>query len=88
MHCKSCSGRVEDLVSTIDGVDSISVSLEEGKAELVFDANRVTPSEVANEITKKLGFHSSVAFKEETIVSSSEESTGKQKVLMIYLCTL
>ena len=35
MSCGHCSKRVEDTLKSIDGVKSVSVSLEEKKAEVV-----------------------------------------------------
>lgn len=53
-HCKSCTIMVKDLLSTVDGVDHIKVSLKD--ANVTFDADEnVSDGEVAAAI-KKAGY--------------------------------
>ncbi|MBQ2835883.1 MAG: heavy-metal-associated domain-containing protein [Clostridia bacterium] len=46
MSCGHCSKRVEETLKSIDGVKSVSVSLEEKKAKLVLK------KDISNEILK------------------------------------
>ena len=46
MSCGHCSKRVEETLKSIDGVKSVSVSLEEKKAEVVLK------KDISNEILK------------------------------------
>ena len=46
MSCGHCSKRVEDALKSIDGVKSVSVSLEDKKAEIVLK------KDISNEILK------------------------------------
>ena len=46
MSCGHCSKRVEDTLKSLDGVKSVSVSLEEKKAEVVLK------KDISNEILK------------------------------------
>ncbi|MCI6025114.1 heavy-metal-associated domain-containing protein [Candidatus Methanarcanum hacksteinii] len=41
MHCQKCQKKVEDALSAVDGVASVSVDLDKGKAkvELTKDVN-------------------------------------------------
>ena len=41
MHCQKCKKKVEDALSAVDGVTSVSVDLDKGKAkvELTKDVN-------------------------------------------------
>jgi len=54
MHCEHCSKRVEDTLKSIDGVKSVSVSLEDKKAEIVLK------KDISNEIlitaVEEIGF--------------------------------
>ena len=47
MSCGHCSKRVESALKAVNGVKSVSVSLEDKKAEVILK------SEVENEILKK-----------------------------------
>lgn len=55
MHCASCSAIITKKVSKLDGVDSINVNYATEKAELFFDSNKISVSEMNNEINK-LGY--------------------------------
>jgi len=46
MSCGHCSKRVEEALKSIDGVKSVSVSLEDKKAEVILK------KDIANEILK------------------------------------
>jgi len=54
MSCGHCSKRVEDTLKSIDGVKSVSVSLEDKKAEIVLK------KDISNEIlitaVEEIGF--------------------------------
>nr|XP_057919123.1 copper-transporting ATPase 1 [Doryrhamphus excisus]XP_057919124.1 copper-transporting ATPase 1 [Doryrhamphus excisus] len=42
MHCRSCVVNIQDNISTLPGVSSVDVSLEEEKASICYDPLRVT----------------------------------------------
>ena len=55
MHCNHCKGRVENLLKSLKGIKKFVVSLESASAEISYAASKITPSEIAEAITK-LGF--------------------------------
>ena len=55
MHCAACSGRIERVVGSMDGVDTASVNLAAETMELVYDPAVVSPHAVGERI-KALGF--------------------------------
>lgn len=57
MRCRSCKALIEGEVSGMDGVESISVSLEEGEAVV-----RLRQADIADiiEAIEKLGFTAKV----------------------------
>ena len=54
MSCGGCAKRVEEALKSVNGVKSVSVSLEEKKAEVVLK-NDIS-NEVLKEIVETLGF--------------------------------
>ena len=54
MSCGGCAKRVEEALKSVKGVKSVSVSLEEKKAEVVLK-NDIS-NEVLKEIVETLGF--------------------------------
>ncbi|WP_029893590.1 heavy metal translocating P-type ATPase [Desulfohalovibrio reitneri] len=58
MHCAACSTRIEKVVGSIDGVESMEVNLAGESARLAFDPARVSLRDVRRRI-KDLGFTAS-----------------------------
>ncbi|XP_077588339.1 copper-transporting ATPase 1 [Stigmatopora nigra] len=50
MHCRSCVVNIQDNISTLPGVSSVEVSLEEEKASIFYDPMRVTVSQLQQAI--------------------------------------
>jgi copper chaperone len=46
MTCSGCTGSVQRVLSQIDGVSHVDVSLSPGSATLETDATRVTPAQI------------------------------------------
>ncbi|RXG53096.1 Copper-transporting ATPase 1 [Armadillidium vulgare] len=59
MTCASCIAAIEKHVMKVDGVHKILVSLMAAKAEVLYDASKVLPDQIANAISE-LGFPASV----------------------------
>ena len=54
MSCGHCSKRVEDTLKSIDGVKSVSVYLEEKKAEVVLKTD--IDNEILKQTIEDIGF--------------------------------
>jgi copper chaperone CopZ len=54
MSCGHCSKRVEDTLKSIDGVKSVSVYLEEKKAEVVL--KKEISNEILRTVIEDIGF--------------------------------
>lgn len=50
MTCGGCSASVQRALQSLDGVDSISISLEDGCAIIGFDDTRLTPGAILDAI--------------------------------------
>ncbi|XP_077433412.1 copper-transporting ATPase 1 [Vanacampus margaritifer] len=50
MHCRSCVVNIQDNISTLPGVSSVVVSLEEEKASICYDPLKVTVPQLRQEI--------------------------------------
>ncbi|XP_057706100.1 copper-transporting ATPase 1 [Corythoichthys intestinalis] len=50
MHCRSCVVNIQDNISTLPGVSSVEVSLEEEKASICYDPQKVTVSQLQQAI--------------------------------------
>ena len=50
MHCKSCSDKIESVIGSLDGVESIKVTLIENKAFVKFDPAKISLGEINSEI--------------------------------------
>ncbi|KPJ87949.1 MAG: hypothetical protein AMS18_13985 [Gemmatimonas sp. SG8_17] len=55
MACNHCRGKVETALQQVAGVYSVFVDLDDGSAEVDFDANAVTP-EVLVGAVKSAGY--------------------------------
>lgn len=60
MTCGGCVKSVEDVVSSLQGVDSIEVSLEQAQATVSFDDDVVSLSQIAETI-EEAGFDVAIA---------------------------
>lgn len=56
MTCASCVGAVESYVATLEGVSEVAVNLLAGKAVVTFDAAKISPQQIAEEISG-IGFN-------------------------------
>jgi copper chaperone len=56
MTCGGCTGSVQRVLSKIDGVSHVDVSLSPGSATLEADPTRVTPDQIEAAISS-LGYH-------------------------------
>ena len=52
MTCGSCVSHVTKALSAIEGVNDVTVSLEKGSAEVIYDAAKVKPAMLAEAVTK------------------------------------
>ena len=58
MTCNSCVQSIEKIISGVEGVLSINVSLEDGNAEVVYDPCAITTEKICSEIDH-MGFDAS-----------------------------
>ena len=52
MTCGSCVSHVTKALSALDGVNDVTVSLDKGSAEVIYDAAKVKPAMLAQAVTK------------------------------------
>ena len=50
MHCTGCSTRLEKVLNNQDGVEKAKVSLEDAKADITFDENKIGLNEIKEAI--------------------------------------
>lgn len=55
MTCGGCTSSVQRILSKLDGISQVSVTLSPAKATVVADLNRVTPALIESAITE-LGY--------------------------------
>ena len=55
LDCTACSARIENSLTKVDGVKSISVNLATGRAYLEYEVEKVKPEDIFSRI-KELGF--------------------------------
>jgi len=65
MHCAACSSRIERVVSTMEGVDSVAVNLVAETMKCRFDGDRLAVKKIIEQVAK-LGF----SLTEETVSTS------------------
>lgn len=62
MTCGSCATAVKHVLKKVDGVKDARVSYEEKQAVVTYDANKVTPEQIARAVGEKLaGYKATVA---------------------------
>ena len=59
MTCSGCEAGIKMAVGRLDGVDSVSASHEEGKAEVSYDPAKVSPEQIIT-VIDKLGYEASL----------------------------
>ncbi len=62
MHCGGCQKRIQSALSKLDGVKSVAVDLKGEKADVSYEAAKVTPETLVQEIIK-LGYKASLPAK-------------------------
>jgi copper chaperone len=60
MHCGHCKMKVEQALKAVPGTFGVVVFLEEGEAEVDFDAAKATPALFVAAV-EKVGYQASVA---------------------------
>lgn len=53
MHCRSCEMLIKDAVTEIDGVKSVSISLEKNTATIDYDDKKVKDAQIKKAIEKE-----------------------------------
>lgn len=52
MHCEGCSNRLRKVLENLDGIISVSISLEDKIAELEIDETEISIEEIKDEISE------------------------------------
>lgn len=52
MHCNHCKARVEAALKAVKGVKKFVVSLENASASVIYAEGKVTPEEIAKQVTE------------------------------------
>lgn len=60
MTCENCAKSIHNVVGQLEGVDTVSVSLENNQATITFDDSKVTAESLAAAIDDA-GFEATVA---------------------------
>ncbi len=55
MHCEGCSTRLTKILNNQDGIENAKVSLEDAKAEIKYDDNKIELDEI-REVVVDAGF--------------------------------
>lgn len=55
MHCEGCSTRLTKILNNQDGIENAKVSLEDAKAEIKYDDNKIELDEI-REVVVYAGF--------------------------------
>lgn len=50
MHCAGCSNRLERVLNNLEGIDSVSVSLENKAAKICYNETKITLKEIKKSI--------------------------------------
>lgn len=61
MTCGGCAAAVKMAAKGIDGVKDATVSYEDGRAEVTYDASKTTPEAIARVVSEKSGFKATAA---------------------------
>ena len=51
MHCATCPITVRTVLSRLDGVSHVTVSMADKRAHVVYDPRQVTPAQMAHAVT-------------------------------------
>lgn len=52
MHCQSCVGKVQESLKQVEGVDTVSVDLNEKKADITFNTEKPSDKTLRRAIDK------------------------------------
>ncbi len=75
MTCAACSGRIERVLSKLEGIESVTVNLTAGMASVHFHEESLTLDAIVEKITK-LGFEAEPY--DEAAVSDTEETENRR----------
>jgi len=76
MTCSSCVKNIESTMSTVSGIISVGVSLDQKKAVVVFNPVEISPEAIAEKIDD-MGFEAAVLVSQsQTPIASGEMATG------------
>lgn len=84
MHCAACVARIEKVVGRLDGVSSVQVNLLTGRADVEYDAARLSAADVAAAI-EKIGFGAAVARREARDPGREARRAGRRFLLAAML---
>lgn len=59
MHCSGCADRVQQVLSNLQGVRSAKVSLEEERAEVIFDEDQTGVTRM-KEVVENAGYEANI----------------------------
>ncbi|CAC5382756.1 copA [Mytilus coruscus] len=68
MTCMSCVRNIESSISQVNGVNQISVSLENEKATVMYDTVKISPSQIAEAIDD-MGFEANVVKQPKSLIT-------------------
>jgi copper chaperone CopZ len=78
MTCGACVKHVTKTLTDVEGVKDVTVSLEDGTAEVVYDADKVKADELAQTVTKA-GYPAKLAVANETEGTATATKAGCSK---------
>jgi copper chaperone CopZ len=81
MHCKSCVKMIEESVSGLPGVRSVSVSLLDSTATVAYDSSKINMNKITKEITS-LGYRIEGSDEDDSSPSSASARTKRDTTLM------
>ncbi|XP_071124882.1 copper-transporting ATPase 1-like isoform X1 [Mytilus edulis] len=68
MTCMSCVRNIESSISRVNGVNQISVSLENEKATVMYDTVKISPNQIAEAIDD-MGFEANVIKQQKSLIT-------------------
>lgn len=76
MTCGGCVSHVTKSLAAVDGVSDVTVSLEKGTAEVVYDADKVQPAMLTAAVVKA-GYPATMADASTTDATTADVKSGK-----------
>jgi len=55
MHCGSCAAGIQMFVSSMDGVENVTVDYDTAKADIEYSDDKVSPEQIVKEV-EELGY--------------------------------